>query len=228
MRTIGQRLCALLCLLVMLVAAGCADVARKSQSPAAVVESLKVDTRKPAFAGTTFGEVGAYEFVSGVATLRIDPAHPANSGIVDLLGAAGPDGLVRYRTDVAILRPVSPARALGTLVVEIANRGNKLALGRLADGATQFETAQQAGQGWFLRQGHTLAWIGWQGDVPLGKAGQSIGTDFPVVRNGSQPVTGLTEEEFIFDNTATRSRGTLTYPVAEGAKAGLPDRHPLS
>jgi hypothetical protein len=218
MRTTGQRLHALMCLLVMVVAAGCADVARKSQSPAAVVESLKVDTRKPAFAGTTFGEVGAYEFVSGVATLRIDPAHPANSGIVDLLGAAGPDGLVRYRTDVAILRPVSPARASGMLVVEIVNRGNKLALARLADGATQFDTAQQAGQGWFMRQGHTLAWIGWQGDVPLGKAGQVIGTDFPVVRNGSQPVTGLTEEEFIFDNTATRSRGTLTYPVVEGAK----------
>ncbi len=212
----GRRLYWVLPLVMIL--GGCASLAPKSQDAAAVVESLVISTRKPAFAGATFGDVGAYEFLAGVATIRVDPSHPANNRIVDLAGAVGPDGQVRYRTDVALLRPASSSRASGVLVVEIVNRGGKLALVRLADGAVQYDTQQQAGNGWFMRQGHTLAWIGWQGDVPLGKAGQSIGTEFPIVRNGSQPVTGVTEEEFIFDDTATRSRGTLTYPVADGGK----------
>lgn len=199
--------------------AACSHRAPSSEGPAAVVESLSISTRKPAFAGTSFEGVGAYEYLAGVATVRVDAAHPANSGIVDLQAAADADGWARYRTDVAILRPVEATRASTTLVVEIANRGNKLSLARLADAANQYDTAQQAGNGWFMRQGHTLAWIGWQGDIPLGKQGQSIGTDFPIARAGSGAIEGETIEEFIFDNTDKRSRALLTYPVASSASS---------
>lgn len=211
-RTVGTLLASLALVLGL---AACGEAPRRTSGPAAVIERLDISVRKPAFAGTGFGAVGAYEFIAGVATVRVDPAHPANAGIVDLAAAQGPDGQVRYRTDVALLRPVEAARASGTLLVEIANRGNKLALGRLADGATQADTAAQAGHGWVLRQGHTLAWIGWQGDVPLGREGQSIGADFPVARAAGAAIVGDSQEEFVFDNADRRSRAVLTYPVAD-------------
>jgi hypothetical protein len=197
---------------------GCASLPGGSSTPA-VVESLSVTGRKPAFGGQAFGSAGAYEFISGVATVSLDPRAAANARIRDLPAAAGPDGRVRYRTDVAILRPVSAAGASGTLLVDIANRGNKLALARLADGANQFDTAAQAGNGWFMRQGHAVAWIGWQGDVPLGKAGEVVGTDFPVARAGGASIEGDVQEEFIFDKAEARSRGPLTYAHAQGAGA---------
>lgn len=201
--------------------AGCVSGAGRGDGASSMVESLVVTARKPAFAGTSFGDAGPYEYVAGVATVRIDPDHAANRGIVDLRAAAGPDGWVRYRTDVVVLRPVAASRASGTLVVEIANRGNKLALARLADAATQYDTAAQAGNGWFMRQGHSLAWIGWQGDVALGRQGQVVGTDFPVARSGNGPIVGQTVEEFVFDDAEKRSRAPLTYPAAEGMPARI-------
>jgi hypothetical protein len=200
---------------------GCVSGIGSADGPASVVESLAITARKPAFEGTSFGAVGPYEYVAAVATVRTNPAHASNRGIVDLEAAAGPDGWVRYKTDVVILRPIDASRASRTLVVEIANRGNKLALARLADAATQYDTAAQAGNGWFMRQGHSLAWIGWQGDVPLGRQGQVVGTEFPVARAGGKPIVGEAVEEFIFDDHEKRSRAPLTYPVAEGSTARL-------
>lgn len=196
-------------------AAGCAaPPVERVVGPAAIVEKLDVGARRPAFGGASFGAVGTYEYVAAVATVRLDPRHPANRAIVDVDKAADADGFVRYQTDVVLLRPANPAAASKALVFDIANRGNKLALVRLNDGASQFDTAAQAGHGWAMRQGHTLLWVGWQGDVPLGKAGQLVGTRFPVATDGGRPITGPSLEEFIFDNTAAESRATLTYPAA--------------
>ncbi|MBT2337199.1 hypothetical protein J7E49_25275 [Variovorax paradoxus] len=178
---------------------------------AAVVERLDVGTRTPAFGGQRFGEAGSYEVLAGVATVRVDARHPANQAIVDLADAADANGIVRFRTDVVILRPTEPARASRVLVVEIPNRGNKLAVGRLADGGNQLDSPADAGTGWAMRQGHTLAWIGWQGDVPLGKAGQTVGTELPVATARGQVLTGRSLEEFVFDNEASKNIGALTY-----------------
>jgi hypothetical protein len=180
----------------------------------AVVEKLDITSRKPAFAGQTFGKVGTYEFIAGVATVRVDPKNPANRDVVDLDKAVEADGYVRFQTDVVILRPTDAARASHALIVDIANRGNKLAMVRLADGALQYDTAAQAGQGWPMRQGHSFAWIGWQSDVPLGKEGQLVGTRLPVAKNGTAAITGRSMEEFVFDKAADKSVGELTYAAA--------------
>lgn len=191
----------------------------------ALIEKFDITTKKPAFAGQAFGAVGAYEFIAGVVTVRVDPRHPANATIVDLDKAVEADGYVRFQTDVAILRPADGTKASHALIVDIANRGNKLALVRLADGATQYDTAAQAGHGWPLRQGHTFAWVGWQGDVPLGNAGQLVGMRLPVAKNGAATITGRSIEEFIFDKAEGKSVGVLTYAAAtpdqDKAKASL-------
>jgi len=199
---------------VAVVVAGCVGGPTAPAGPAAVVEKLDITTRRAAFGGATFADVGGYDFIAGVATVRIDPRHAANRAVVDVELAADGDGFVRYQTDVVMLRPARAAAASRTLVFDIANRGNKLALGRLNDGATQFETAAQAGNGWAMRQGHTLLWVGWQGDVPLGNAGQIVGTRFPVATQRGQPITGTSLEEFVFDDSAPVSNAPLTYPAA--------------
>lgn len=196
------------------ILSGCAQNPTVTHHSPAEVERLDITLRKEAFGGATFGAIGAYEFISGVATVKLDPNHPSNRVIKDLSLAAGPDGFVRYKTDVAILRPVEAAKASKALIVDIPNRGNKLALARLADGANQFDTAAQAGHGWLMRQGHTVAWIGWQGDVPLGKQGAVVGTLFPEAKLNSQTIRGTSLEEFVFDKAEPKSRARLTYPAA--------------
>ena len=213
--------------LLLAALSGCSGMAPKSakstgEAPS-TIERLDITSRRPAFSGQSFVGVGPYEFIAGVATVRVDPKHPANQAVVDLDKAVEPDGFVRFQTDVAILRPVAAEKASRVLIVDIPNRGNKLALARLADGGNQYEKASQAGNGWPMRQGHTFAWIGWQGDVPLGNQGQLIGTRLPTVKNGTAAITGPAIEEFIFDKAEARSAGMLTYPAAntDTAKATL-------
>jgi hypothetical protein len=217
MKPLRASLCALM--VACLVAACAAPDRPRAPVRAAVVEKLDIGTRKIAFGGLNFGAVGPYEYIAGVATVRLDPTNPANRGIVDVEKAADADGFVRYQTDVVLLRPAQAAKASRALIFDIANRGNKLALVRLNDGATHFNTAEQSGQGWAMRQGHTLLWVGWQGDVPLGKAGDVVGTRFPTATDKGKPITGTSLEEFIFDDTAAVSNAPLTYAAASTDQA---------
>jgi Alpha/beta hydrolase domain len=187
---------------------------RPPAPPAAWIEQFEVAARQPAFGGARFGQVGAYEVVAGVATVRVDPYHEANRRIADLRLATEDDGSVRYRTDVVILRPVDPGRASRVLLVEPPNRGRKLALAALNDGAPQTETSADSGHGWVMRAGHTMAWVGWQGDVTSGARGEVVGARLPVLGSERSPVTGRVMEEFVFDTTDNASRGGLTYPAA--------------
>ncbi|SDI00686.1 hypothetical protein SAMN05660652_02715 [Propionivibrio dicarboxylicus] len=226
------RIVAVTLLLVSLSA--CSGLGQKNSATAgaapSIIEKLEITSRKPAFSGQVFGDIGPYEFVAGVATVRVDPKHSANQAVVDLDKAVDPDGFVRFKTDLVVLRPVVAEKSSRVLIVDIPNRGNKLLLARLADGSNQFETSSQAGNGWPMRQGHTFAWIGWQGDVPLGTGGQSVGMQPPVAKNGLMPITGTSVEEFIFDKEETKSLGVLTYPAAstDTTKAELTVRATIS
>src|SRR3979490_2361931 len=63
----------------------------------------------PAFAGRSFGEVGAYERITARATIALDPADDRNAGIADVaLAPRTADGRVEAPADVVILRPADP------------------------------------------------------------------------------------------------------------------------
>jgi hypothetical protein len=194
---------------------GCALPDRRPNSgPAATVERIEIVNRKSAFGGTRFGDVGEYEVVVAVAHVKVDPRHPANQRIVDLAAAADPDGMVRYRTDVVILRPREADKASRVLVFEVANRGRKLVLPLVDEGDLQADTARQAGNGWLMRQGHTMLWIGWQGDLPLDRSGQNVGMALPLATDRGTPITGTSLEELIFDAPGVSGRMALSYPTA--------------
>jgi hypothetical protein len=161
--------------------------------------------REPAWGGQPFGDVGQYEVVSGIAHLRIDPDHPLNRGIVDLTKP------VQYKVNIVVARPLDPARASGVLLVDIPNRGNKLLLRMLNEGRGNVLSPQSAGTAFAMRRGHTLAWIGWQGDIPLAADGQSVGAEFPLV---DKRVTGPSMEEVVFDDARPDGAIRLSYPAA--------------
>jgi len=182
--------------------------------PAAWIERFEVTSRKPAFGGANFRPVGQYELITAVASVRVDPFHPANRDIADLRLAIEDDGFVRYRTDVAILRPLDANKSSKVLLFEPPSRGRKLALALLNDGGGKPELSADAGHGWVMRSGHTMVWIGWQGDVALSTKGEVVGTRLPVLGTERKPVVGKVLEEFVFDNNEKISRAILSYPAA--------------
>lgn len=184
----------------------------------AEVVRFDITERVPAFAGRSFGEVGPYERITARATIALDPTDDRNAVITDLAQAPrNADGKVEATTDIVILRPADPARGNGTLLLDVPNRGRKLAPQLFDDssqpGANNAQTADDAGIGFLHRQGYTMVWVGWQGDIPS-KPGQMALTA-PVLKG----VTGPAREEFVFDTSPARA--TLTWPAADPANLNV-------
>ena len=182
----------------------------------AQAEVLRFDVQNsgPAFEGRSFGSVGPYLKITGRATIVVDPADPRNSVIADIDKAPRDErGLVEATADVVLLRPADPLRANGTLLVDIANRGTKLAPQLFDDaakpGGNNAEKADDAGTGFLHSQGYTMAWIGWQADIPS-KPGQ-LALAAPVLRG----VTGPARDEFLFDHTRSPTTANLSWPIGD-------------
>lgn len=169
-----------------------------------------------AFGGREFA-AGRYERVAARATIALDPANPRNAGIADLaLAPRNADGKVEASADVVILRPADSARGNGTLLLEAPNRGREL-MGQLfndAPAANGLVRGTDAGNGFLLDRGTTLAWIGWQADRT---AESGLRLRAPALPG----VTGPSREEFLFDHDRSPVEARLTYPAATEAGATL-------
>src|SRR3989454_1138418 len=80
--------------------------------------------------GRPFGAAGAYEKLAGILRFAVDPAHPANQSVTDLgLAPQNASGLVESWADFYLLVPADPARGNRRLLLDVPNRGRKVALG---------------------------------------------------------------------------------------------------
>ena len=186
----------------------------------AEVVRFDIVERVPAFAGRSFGDVGTYERITARAMIALDPADDRNAIITDLaLAPRTADGKVEATADVVILRPADPAHGNGTLLLDVPNRGRKLAPQLFDDsaqpGANQAQAPDDAGIGFLHRNGYTMVWVGWQADIPS-KPGQ-MALSAPIIKD----VTGPAREEYVFDNTTNPVRATLTWPAAEPANLAV-------
>ena len=156
----------------------------------AVVES-------PAFNGRHFGQVGPYEQLRGIVYGEVDPADPRHQAIVNLEHAPrNESGRVEYTATVEIYRPVDMNRWNRAIHHTVPNRGR---LGEV--------------EPTLLELGLALVWVGWQGDID--PTDRNIVASLPVAtRSDNSAIEGPALEEFIFDDSASVSRGTLTYPSA--------------
>ncbi len=182
----------------------------------AQVSRFEVIERQPAFGGRSFGEVGAYVLLRGKATLELDPAEPRHAVIADLdLAPRNAAGKVQAQADVVLLHPADPARGNGSLLVDVPNRGRKLAPQLFDDNpqpaANQLLKADEAGIGFLARHGYTVAWIGWQGDIDS-QPGQ-LALSVPRVAG----VRGPVRNEFQFDHGRNPVTVTLSEAIADPA-----------
>ena len=125
----------------------------------------------PTFEGRSFGSVGQYRKLVGRIYGEVDPTDSRNEVIADIaLAPRNASGRVEYSTDVCILTPVDPARGNHRLFFDVTNRGAPRALGRFNDAPSGNDptAAADAGNGFLMSQGYSIAWSGWDPTVAPG------------------------------------------------------------
>lgn len=135
----------------------------------AAVTRVSITSRTVVANGQWFGAAGPYEKITGTVFFELDPAEPRNKAITDLdLAPRNARGLVEFSSDLFILAPQDPARASGSVLFEISNRGNKGLLTTFNRGAASADPMlmEHFGDGLLMRNGFTLVWVGWELDVP--------------------------------------------------------------
>ena len=165
----------------------------------AEITKIVIDKREPFAAGHEFGVSGAYEKLIGKAYGEIDPKKHHNKNIINLKNAPlNNRGRVEYSMDMLILKPVDMQRGNQTIFYDVVNRGNQaLRVNFGAERSNNPTTLAHAGDGFMMRQGYTLVWSGWQGDVlPVGGR---LTTSFPVAKNpDGSPIKRTITTEFVF------------------------------
>lgn len=130
---------------------------------------LEVTSRQELGSGQSFGDAGRYIQFDGVAHFAVDPAHPLHQVITDIaLAERGGDGLVHFAADFRVLAPADPVRGNRRLLFDVPNRGNRLALSTFNRVPRPIDPGAPTdpGDGFLMRHGFTVAWCGWQHDVP--------------------------------------------------------------
>jgi Alpha/beta hydrolase domain len=132
------------------------------------VTKLLITSRRPFAQDKAFGSVGPYEQLDGTVYFAVDPNHAANRLITDLkLAPRDAGGLVHFSADWRLLRPAEPRRGNHRLLFDILNRGRGPVLRNLNNAADVAPSEPlDPGNGFLMRQGYTVAWCGWQHDVP--------------------------------------------------------------
>jgi hypothetical protein len=115
--------------------------------------------------GKPFGAAGTYEKITGRVYFAVDPANAHNRQIVDLdLAERNARGEIEFSADFYVLKPKQLSQGNGAMLFEVSNRGGKAIL-RIVNGGNPADPAQEFGDGFLMRQGYTLAWLGWEYDV---------------------------------------------------------------
>src|SRR3989442_15394425 len=159
--------------------------------PTMAVVKFDVTRREPVLDGAPFGKAGAYEKMVGVLHFATNPSLRANEPIADLgLAPRNAQGLVESSADFYLLRPTGGGNR--RLFLDVPNRGRKVALGMFNSTPRSNDptTREDFGNGFLMRHGYAVAWVGWQPDVP--RMDGLMALDAPVARG----VSGLVRCEF--------------------------------
>jgi len=175
------------------------------------VTSARMDVvPAPTLEGIQFGSAGAFERLRGTFHGSVSPSDPRNA-VISLLELAprNAEGNVEYTVDVELLRPTDLLRWNGSLLLNVPRGG-----------------IVEAPDPALLELGFAVVSVAWQGN--LGHDPDHLTANFPVARNpDGSPMTGVSREEFIFDDLDTVSTARLSYPAAapSPAEATLTVRH---
>jgi hypothetical protein len=189
------------------------------------MDYIELSDRTDVLGGKSFGKAGPYERLVGKAYFQVDPANPANAIIVDVDKAPRNDkGMVEFSADLYLLKPREPKNGNGAIIFEVSNRGGKGMVGTFNRGgaSTDPKTEQDLGDDFLLEQGYTIAWLGWQFDVPDNPSLMRLYA--PVATDNGKPITGLVRAEFTPDQrTDTMSVADRNHRPYEISNPGDPN-----
>ena len=195
-----------------------------SSSASAEVVRIEVQSRSDLAGGQSFGSAGSYEKLSGKLFFAIDPTLPANRIVTDIDKAPrNSGGKVEFSADFFLIKPKQVTRGNGAVLYEVSNRGGKGMLGFFnhAVGSADPTTAEQLGDGFLMKEGFTLLWVGWQFDVPRRQGLVRLYT--PVATENGRPIRGLVRSDFVVtEKEAEHSladRDHIAYVVADPKSA---------
>jgi Alpha/beta hydrolase domain len=164
--------------------------------------------RKELFAGGhEFPITGAYEKLVGKVYGEVDPKSRLNKIIVNLDKAPrNKRGKVEYWSDFCILKPVDMARGNGKIFYDAPNRGGKRIVAFLNDAPQSNDpsTIEDAGNGFLMRQGYTIVWCGWQGDLMPQKNWLVMGV--PVAKINGKEITRPVRTEIVVEEKGIKSQ----------------------
>jgi hypothetical protein len=183
------------------------------------VTGVEIKSRQDVLGGRSFGAAGPYERIIGVVHFSLPISNPHNGRIVDLDKAVNARaGEVEFSADVVIIRPKSPEKGNGSMLFENPNRGQAHILALVDGGDPLIE--KDAGDGWLLRNGFTVAAIGWQWDAP---GSDALHLYAPIAKDHGQTITGLVRgdlmpskpvDEIPLGHLITGRIGGTEYPVS--------------
>jgi hypothetical protein len=177
------------------------------------IELTRVES--PTFGGATFGAVGPYDKLVGRAFGEVNPQAPPNAVIQDIgLAPRNARGNVEYSMDVYILKPHDLSSGNGTILYDVVNRGNKVALNFFNLGTAGGNEPTGAGDGFLQNEGYSVVWSGWQADVLAGNNRLTMTVPIARAKNGAE-ITGRVRAEYIV------TAATSTQNLGSGPFTGL-------
>jgi hypothetical protein len=176
---------------------------------------LDVERRQPFAGSAAFGDAGPYEWLAGKVYYTIDPNEPGLPYICDLdLAPRNRDGMVEFSGTFDIVKPVDMSRGNRRVLYEFSNRGGRAAITAFNYGkGRDLANPEIAGDGFLMRQGYTVMWSGWQGD--LIDRGTNVVAYLPEAHQNGRPLRGKVRQEF-----SPVQPGALSIGVSAGAEGG--------
>jgi hypothetical protein len=184
------------------------------------VTHIEITSRTDVLNSKPFGDIGAYERITGRVYFAVSLANVHNQPIVDLASAINlQNGEVEFSADFVAVRPKDMTKGNGTLLLENPNRGHPRILS-LVDGGNE-DLAHNAGDGWLLRNGFTVVALGWQWDAPGPNA---LRLYAPIAKDHGKTITGVLRgditlaakaDEIPLGHMIVGNLGGSEYPVAQ-------------
>jgi hypothetical protein len=159
------------------------------------VTRVEIISRTDVLDGRAFGLAGPYEKIVGRVYFAVKPNNLHNKRIVDLDKAPrNAQGEVEFSADLYLLKPKDMNKGNNDVLFEVSNRGGKGIL-HLVNGYSPSGPEGEYGDGFLLREGYTVAWVGWEFDVA--EHGENLKLYAPVAHDaGGKEIRGLVRSDF--------------------------------
>jgi hypothetical protein len=191
------------------------------------VRRVEIISRADILDGRAFGLAGPYEKIVGRVYFAVNPDNLHNRLIVDLDKAPrNAQGEVEFSADLYLLKPKDMNKGNNAVLFEVSNRGGKGIL-HLVNGFNPSSPDGEYGDGFLLREGYTVAWVGWEFDVA--DHGENLKLYAPVAHDaGGKEIRGLVRSDFTpaqkiddmpLGHSLLGPTGGKSYPVDDPASA---------